>query len=310
VSKGETALIESAQAMGMAQVPEGGHNPATSTSRGMGELILEALDLGIRDFIITLGGSATNDGGFSMAQALGVRFLSSDGIELADGGINLRELAHIDVSNIDSRLKECEFLVLCDAGVPLTGETGVSLMFSEGKGASPETASQLDAALINFSSIVNEELGVDLADVRWAGAAGGLASSLVVFLHGELKLGVEVTLDAVNLPDSLIGADLVITGEGSVDEQTIFDKAPIGVARLANKHGIPVIAVCATVGKEFEKVFDHGIDAVVAVAGRDGWTQGEIVFESDIAEATRDIMGQISEGATLRAPSGLMLRSS
>jgi len=303
MSDGQTALIETAHVIGLALVPEDKRDPGIMTSRGIGELILEILDLGFRDITLTLGGSATNDGGVGMARALGVRFFDSEGNELEDGGIKLLQLDRIDVSGLDPRIRDCTFRALIDAGVPLTGETGVSLMFSPGKGASLEEAQELDRAMIRFVSVTREQLGVNLIETQWAGAAGGLASSATVFLRADMALGVDVILDALKLAEQLKNADLVITGEGAVDEQTVYDKAPIGVARLAAIHSAPVVAICAVVGNNYQVVFDHGIDTVVAISAQDGWAKpGDIVSEKLISETTRDLISQITTSGELDSP--------
>jgi glycerate kinase len=303
MSDGQTALIETAHVIGLALVPEDKRDPRITTSRGIGELILEVLDLGFRDITLTLGGSATNDGGVGMARALGVRFFDSEGNELEDGGIKLLRLDRIDVSGLDPRIRDCTFRALIDAGVPLTGDSGVSLMFSPGKGASLEEAQELDRAMTRFVSVTREQLGVDLIEMQWAGAAGGLASSVTVFLRADMALGVDVILDSLKLAELLTNADLVITGEGAVDEQTVYDKGPIGVARLAVIHSTPVVAICAVVGNNYQVVFDHGIDTVVAIAAQDGWAKpGDIVSEKLISETTRDLISQITTSGELDSP--------
>ena len=262
---GNTAVIEMARTSGLALVPIAKRDPLVTTTYGLGEAITHALDAGFRQLIIGIGGSATNDAGAGMAQALGVRLLDDDGRDLAFGGASLARLSRIDLSGLDERARESTFQVACDVSNPLTGPEGASAIYGPQKGATPQTVEQLDAALGHFAEVVRRDVGVDINDMRGAGAAGGLGAGLVAFLDGELRAGVDIVLDTVGLDEQLEGADLVITGEGCLDYQTVYSKAPIGVAERARARGIPVVSVSGSLGVRYRDVHEHGIDAAVAI---------------------------------------------
>ena len=262
---GRTAVIEMARTSGLALVPPERRSPLLTTTFGLGEAILDALDAGFRRFIIGIGGSATNDAGAGMAQALGIRLLNADGRDLPHGGAALARLDRIDLSGLDERAVESEFLVACDVSNPLTGPEGASAIYGPQKGATPEMVAQLDEALKHFARIVKRDLGADIDPVPGAGAAGGLGGGMMAFLGGELNTGVDIVLETIDLDSHLDGADLVITGEGQMDYQTVYAKAPIGVAGRARSLGIPVIAVSGSLGEGFRDVHEHGIDAVSAI---------------------------------------------
>ena len=262
---GVTAVAEMARTSGLALVRLEDRDPLNATTYGLGEVILEALEAGYRRFILGIGGSATNDAGAGMAQALGVRLLDADGADLTPGGAALANLARIDASGLDPRAAEAEFDVACDVNNPLTGPEGASAVYGPQKGATPEMVEQLDAALANFAEVVKRDLGADVNDVPGSGAAGGLGGGIMAFLGGRLRPGVDIVLDTVDLASRLDGADLIITGEGCMDFQTVYNKAPIGVARLAGERNIPVIGVSGSLGDGFTDVHEHGIAAAVAI---------------------------------------------
>jgi glycerate kinase len=262
---GRTAIIEMARTSGLALVPIEKRDPLVTTTYGLGEIIKHALDAGFRSFIVGIGGSATNDGGAGMAQALGVRLLDAGGLDLSFGGAELSRLARIDTSGLDPRAGESIFSIACDVNNPLTGPEGASAVYGPQKGATPETVAQLDAALSHLADVVRSDIGVEIDDVPGAGAAGGLGGGLIAFLKGRLRTGVDIVLDAVGLDAHLEGADLVITGEGCLDFQTVYDKAPIGVARRAKARGIPVISISGSLGDRYRDVHQHGIDAASAI---------------------------------------------
>ena len=230
---GQTAVIEMAAASGLPLVPEEKRNPLVTTTYGTGELIKAALDQGCKKIIVGLGGSATNDGGAGMAQALGVGLFNQEGVNLAFGGCNLRDLARIDISGLDPRIKETEIVAACDVDNPLCGPAGASAVFGPQKGADPEMVEQLDHALAHFGWKVHEQIGVDILNLPGAGAAGGLGGGLVGFLGAKLKPGIDIITEITGLEKMMAGADLVITGEGQTDFQTARGKAPAGIARLA-----------------------------------------------------------------------------
>ena len=262
---GLTAVIEMARTSGLALVPPEKRSPLLTTTFGLGEAILQALEAGFRRFIIGIGGSATNDAGAGMSQALGIRLLDAAGDDLARGGAALAGLERIDLSGLDRRAGESEFLVACDVSNPLTGPEGATAIYGPQKGATPEMVAQLDAALKQFAHLVKRDVGADIDQVPGAGAAGGLGGGIMAFLGGELKTGLDIVLETVDLESHLDGADLVITGEGQLDHQTVYAKAPIGVAGRAKAHGIPVIAVSGSLGEGHQDVREHGIDAVAAI---------------------------------------------
>ena len=262
---GQTAVIEMARTSGLALLSLAERDPLRATTYGLGEVIREALDAGFRSFIVGIGGSATNDGGAGMAQALGIRLLDERGKDLPLGGAALADLRKIDMSGLDERAIEARFSVACDVSNPLTGPEGASAVYGPQKGATPGLVEQLDAALKNFAEVVERDIGTSIDAVHGSGAAGGLGGGMMAFLEGSLRAGVDIVLDHVGLDEKIKGADLVITGEGRIDFQTVYNKAPIGVARRAKERNIPVIAVCGSVGKGFENVHAEGIDAVVSI---------------------------------------------
>ena len=262
---GVTAVIEMARTSGLALVPDEKRDPLITTTFGLGEAIIHAIDAGYRRFIIGIGGSATNDAGAGMAQALGVRLLDSAGRDLEFGGAALSRLDHIDMSGLNSTVRSCEFLVACDVNNPLTGPTGASAIYGPQKGATPEMIERLDAALLHFSEVVKRDIGVEINDIPGSGAAGGLGGGMIAFTNGELRAGVDIVLDTVRLDDYLTGCNLVITGEGSMDHSTIYNKAPVGVAERAKRLGIPVVGISGSLGAGFQDVHEHGIDALAAI---------------------------------------------
>lgn len=265
LSNQTTAVIEMAAASGLNLIKSRDRNPWLTTTYGTGELIKAALDLGIRHIIIGLGGSATNDGGMGMLQALGVKFLDLEGIELKQGGGELGKLTHIDLSCCDDRLKDTRFQVICDVDNPLCGPQGASYFFGPQKGATQDMFESLDNNLAHYAQIVHQTTGIDILDTKGAGAAGGMGAAFLGILKQRLLPGVEVIMESVGFDKNLADSTLVITGEGCIDAQTVCGKAPIGVARAAKKHGIPVIVIAGSTGVDVERVYQYGIDAVYSV---------------------------------------------
>lgn len=262
---GKTAIIEMAAASGLHLVPAEKRNPLFTSTRGTGELISAALDLGVKHIIIGIGGSATNDGGAGMVQALGGRLLDEAGLNIGPGGGALCELASIDLTGLDARLKDVHVEVACDVDNPLTGPRGASAIFGPQKGATPEMVELLDRNLTHFANIVEKELDKSFRDIEGAGAAGGLGASLLAFLNADLKRGIDIVLGAVNFEDTVKDADLVITGEGRIDSQTIYGKTPIGVAKAAKKYGVSVIGLAGSLADDSHVVYEHGIDALFSI---------------------------------------------
>lgn len=262
---GKTAVIEMAAASGLHLVPVEQRNPLVTTTRGTGELILSALDLGVEHMIIGVGGSATNDGGAGMVQALGGRLLDTNGHDIMLGGGMLSEISSIDLTGLDQRLKKVKIEVACDVDNPLTGPRGASAIFGPQKGATPEMVQLLDQNLTHFADVVEALLGRSFRNIEGAGAAGGLGGSLVAFLNAELKRGIQIVLNSVNFDEVVKDANLVITGEGRIDSQTIFGKTPIGVAKAAKKYGVPVIGIAGSLSKDCDVVYEHGVDALFSI---------------------------------------------
>jgi glycerate 2-kinase len=276
---GKTAVIEMAAASGLHLVPREKRNPLVTTTRGTGELILAALNEGAEHIIIGIGGSATNDGGAGMIQALGGRLLDRHGQEIGPGGGSLSELADIDLSGIDPRLKRAKIEVACDVDNPLTGPKGASAIFGPQKGATPEMIATLDKNLQHYADVIERVLGKQVKDIPGAGAAGGLGAGLLAFLEAELKRGVEIVLETMKFHERIQDASLVITGEGRIDGQTIFGKTPIGVAKSAKRYNIPVIAIAGSLSDDSDVVLSHGIDALYSIV------PGIIPLEKALANA-------------------------
>ncbi|HEX8403182.1 MAG TPA: glycerate kinase [Duganella sp.] len=265
---GATAVIEMAAASGLELVPAARRDPLRTTSYGTGELIRDALDAGARRFVLGVGGSATNDGGAGMLQALGGRLLDGAGGELAPGGAALAALDKIDLSGLDARIVDCVFDVACDVSNPLVGPQGASHIFGPQKGASADMVETLDASLRHYADVIARDLGRQVADVPGAGAGGGIGAAMLVFLGGRLRPGSEIVTAAVGLDAAVADADLVITGEGRIDSQTIHGKTPVGVARVAQRHGKPVIAIAGCLAPGAAVMHGHGIAAVFGAVSR------------------------------------------
>ncbi len=265
---GATAVIEMAAASGLMLVPPAQRNPLRTSSRGTGELIRAALDAGARRFILGIGGSATNDGGAGMVQALGARLLDAEGRDVDGSGGDLARVERIDVSGLDARLAECRIEVACDVDNPLTGARGASAVFGPQKGATPEMVQTLDANLARLARLIERDLGVAVDQVPGAGAAGGMGAAMLAFFGATLKPGIEIVTAAVDLERHVRDADLVITGEGRIDFQTVHGKTPVGVARVAKRHGKPVIGIAGSLGAKVGVVHEHGIDAVFSVLSK------------------------------------------
>ncbi len=261
-----TAVIEMAQASGFALVPPDKRDPTVTTTYGTGELIEAALDFEARRFLIGIGGSATCDAGIGAAQALGIKIYREDGLEIGFGGAELIKITGIDRSTIDSRISGTEFLVASDVNNPLYGPYGAAHVFAPQKGASADQVNLLDQGLINFARVVEKDLGVDISNIPGGGAAGGLGAGLVAFLGASIKPGAELIIEAVGLREKIKGADLVITGEGQIDAQSVYGKAPVGVTRLAKKNSVKVVAIAGRLGQDYEKVFDAGVEQVFSLA--------------------------------------------
>lgn len=295
------AVIEMAAASGLEGVPPDLRDPRTATSRGTGELILAALDAGARRFVLGVGGSATNDGGAGMLQALGVRLLDDAGNDIGPGGAALAQLARIDASGLDARVREAEFRIACDVDNPLTGPRGASAVFGPQKGATPAMVARLDAALAHYADIVKRDLGRDVAQMPGAGAGGGIAAAMVVFLDGQLRPGIDIVTEAVGLDAAVRDADLVVTGEGRIDGQTVNGKTPMGVARVARRHGKPVVAIGGSLAPDAGAVHAEGIEVVLAAVARPCSVADALAdADANLRRAARNLAAALSLGARLR----------
>lgn len=292
---GKTAVIEMAAASGLPLVPENKRNPLLTTTYGTGELIASALSRGVEKIIVGIGGSATNDAGVGMAQALGAEILDADGEQIGFGGGNLDQIEKINLDKLDARLKEVEIVAACDVDNPLYGENGAAYVYAPQKGADQETVEILDQNLRHFNQKSIDELNINTDKIAGAGAAGGLGAGLVAFLNAELRAGIDIILDFIKFDEKLEDVDLVITGEGMLDGQTIYGKTPIGVSRSAAKKNIPVIAVAGTLGTGVEKILDHGINSYFSIIDRPA-SLAEIIAESPelIAKLAEQIMRTIN----------------
>ncbi|MGG0824764.1 glycerate kinase [Paenibacillus turicensis] len=280
---GFTGAIEMASASGIHLVTKETKNPLITTTYGTGQLILECLDRGMKQIIIGIGGSATNDGGTGMAEALGAKFLDENGNTLPRGGGSLGQLATIDVSGLDPRLNDVRIIVACDVTNPLCGEHGASHVFGPQKGATPEMVAQLDQSLAHYADVVKTQLNKDIRDVPGAGAAGGLGAGLLIFTQATLQKGIEIVIDYTNLKEKLQDADFVFTGEGGIDFQTKFGKTPFGVAQAAKLSGKKVIAIAGYIGEGIETLYEAGFDAIFGIV------PGALELEKLLAEGPQNV---------------------
>jgi len=268
LGNGTTCIIEMAMSSGLYLIEHHERNPMRTTTYGFGQLIAAALDQGCREFILAVGGSATNDGGAGMLQALGVKLLGADGDEIGFGGGELSRLHSIQTDGMDPRLGECEFIIACDVDNPLIGPRGASAVFGPQKGATPEMINQLDENLKQFADVIEQALGTAIHHIPGTGAAGGLAGGILAFLNGKLESGVSIVARVTGLEEAMAGADLVLTGEGRVDFQTIGGKTPYGVAKLAHSCGVPAILLAGSVGDGIDALYEHGVTAVLSIVNK------------------------------------------
>lgn len=289
---GKTAVIEMAQASGLTLIKLEERNPLVTSTFGTGQLIKAALDLGCTKLIIGIGGSATNDGGMGMAQALGFQFLDGEGQPLGAGGAELARLAKIDLSNVDPRLKDVQIEVACDVDNPLTGPQGAAHIYGPQKGATPEMVEFLDQALANYDLVLQRDLGKDVGLTPGAGAAGGLGTGLMALLGGKLVSGIELVLRVLRFTEKTKGAELVLTGEGKFDAQSAYGKVPVGVGRQCLKLGVPVVVVAGTVLPDAERLHQEGITAYFSIQNRpmsleEAMENGAELVENQVAEVVR-----------------------
>lgn len=289
---GKTAVIEMAAAAGLPLVPENKRNPLITTTYGVGEIIKDALSKGCKSFIVGIGGSATNDGGVGMLSALGFGFLDKNRKPIRQGAIGLMDLEYIDVSNVLPELKDCEFRIACDVSNPLCGENGCSAVYGPQKGADKEAIEQMDGWLNAYADKAKNVFPNSDKNYPGTGAAGGMGFAFMTFLGGILRPGVDIVTDHICIDEKVRDADIVITGEGRLDGQTVMGKAPIGVARIAKKYGKTVIAFSGTVTDDAVKVNTHGIDAFFPIC-RKPMTLAEAMNKDNAVKNMSDTSEQV-----------------
>lgn len=282
-----TAIMEMAQASGITLIDKSKLNPLYASTFGTGQMILDAVNRGCRKIIIGIGGSATNDGGQGMAAALGVRFSDRNGIPVGWGGGALINIADIDLSRLEPKLKEIEFIAACDVDNPLCGENGASNVFGPQKGATPEMIDILDRGLRNYAKVIGRKTGIDILSIKGSGAAGGLGGGLTAFCHARLDKGIEIIMDTVHIDKKIQNADIVITGEGRADYQSAYGKVPSGVAGRCKKYRKPVFAIAGYADKGYRELYKCGIDSVIS----------SIVAPMDNDEAIRNSVQMIEDAS-------------
>lgn len=265
---GSKAIIEMSVASGLTLVPDTQRNPLLTTTFGTGELILDAMNQGCRDITVAIGGSATNDGGMGCMKALGVKSFSADGKELSGIGSDLASVSAIDTGSMDSRIKDCRFTVMCDVKNPLCGENGATRTFARQKGASDKDIEQLEAGMIHYLDLIASLFGIDCDAMEGAGAAGGLGAALKVFLQADMQSGIETVLRLIHFDEKLHDADLVITGEGCTDSQSVCGKVMQGVGMHAKKYGIPCLGLSGSLGAGADKILDYGIHSLHCIINK------------------------------------------
>ncbi|WP_028273731.1 glycerate kinase [Atopococcus tabaci] len=261
----QLAVIEMAASSGLEKVAKENRNPLHTTTLGFGELIKDALDEGVKEILVGIGGSATNDGGAGMVMSLGGKLLDKDGRSIAPTGEGLGDLHSIDISGLHPRIKEVTIKVACDVDNPLTGKNGASYVYGPQKGGTEEQIEQLDGYLAHYAKMVKKAVGKEIEHVPGAGAAGGLGAGLMAFLDAELQRGGDLLADLLDLEETIKEADLVITGEGGINHQTIYGKTPVAVAKVAKKYDVPVIAIAGSLSSGYDTVHDEGIHAVFSI---------------------------------------------
>lgn len=300
---GTTCVIELAMCAGLTMLEKHERNPLHTTTFGFGQLIVSALDRGCRQFILGLGGSATNDGGAGMLQALGVELLDGEGHSIGYGGGELLRLAEIRTDRMDPRIAESHFTVACDVDNPLIGEFGASAVFGPQKGASPDMVRTLDAGLERFADLIAVRRGIAIHQMPGTGAAGGISGAILAFLDGTLESGVELVMRAAGLEAAIRDANLVITGEGQVDVQTARGKTPWGVARMAQQYNVPAIVLAGSAGSGIDRLYEDGVTAVISIVNK------PMSLEEAMAQAA-PLLEQAAEQAVriFRAGTGLTSR--
>lgn len=276
-----TAVVELAVASGLTLLQENERNPFLTSTYGTGQLIRAALARGAKKIIVGLGGSATNDGGAGLLQALGVELLDKNRNSLPLGGIHLKDLAYINAENITSEFKSAQILIASDVNNPLLGESGASAIFGPQKGATPSQVEALDAALSNYNQVLFKTLGKNFKDIKGAGAAGGTTVALLAFSQAQIEPGIDLVLDTLNFEEKLKKADLLIGGEGKIDKQTLLGKGLMGLAQRARKYNVPFLALAGSIEEGAEGLYQHGLRAMLPIA------PGPITLESSLTQAAQ-----------------------
>lgn len=284
----KTAVIEMAAASGLALLEKDERNPMDTTSFGTGQLIKYAIEEGYKDIIIGIGGSATNDGGAGMLMALGAKLLDANGEDIGLGAKGLGKLKSIDLYNFHEDIKDCNFVVACDVDNPLVGKRGASYVFGPQKGADEHMVKILDANLENFGKVVEDTLGISLLQYPGAGAAGGMGAALLAFLDAELERGIDIVIEATQLERKIMDSNLVITGEGKIDDQTQFGKTPYGIATLAKKYNKPVIAIAGGIGEDASVLYEKGIDSIFSIVNKPMTLEEAMVHGESLLEDTAE----------------------
>lgn len=277
------AIIEMAEVSGLMLLKENERNPLKTTTYGLGQLICDAMDKGCETIIIGIGGSATNDGGAGMLKALGVKFLDAYGNDVGADGESLGRICTIDMSGMDKRVRDVRFIVACDVDNPLYGPNGASYIYGPQKGADDAMLELLDRNLKHYGDIIDGIFKKPISSYPGSGAAGGLGAGLMAFLGAELEKGIDLIIKLTNLEEKIKSSDIVVTGEGKIDSQTVHGKTPFGVAELAKKYGIPVIAICGTLAKGYEILYQNGFDSIFSI------TDGPMTLE-DALKNSRELI--------------------
>ncbi|WP_168394126.1 glycerate kinase family protein [Acinetobacter indicus] len=296
IDDGKTVVIEMAKANGIHLIPLAQRNPALTSTYGTGEMIRQALDLGVSKIVIGLGGSVTNDAGSGMAQALGVKFLDQAGLEVQPCGGNLKQICEIDLSALDARLATTEMLIASDVNNPLCGEYGASAIFGPQKGATPELVKILDQNLGYFANLVETTLGVNVQHQAGAGAAGGLGFGLLAFARAKIQSGVELLIQQTGLTEKITQADVVLTGEGKIDRQTFMGKTPFGVAQVAKSLNKPVYAFAGMIGEDIEPLLEAGFTQIIGINPLDISVEDAIRnAENNLTDSVENVMQSLKK---------------
>lgn len=290
---GNIAVMEMAMASGITLLASDELNPMLTSTYGTGQMIADALDRGADEIYIGVGGSATNDGGMGMAMALGVRFLDKEGQELLPKAASLAKIETIDISHLHPKLQETRIRILSDVKNPLCGLEGASYIYGRQKGADEAMIEELDQALRHFAELVEKQLGKDYIDTPGAGAAGGLGYGLLVFTQAEMKSGIDVVLDLIKLDDHIKDQDLIVTGEGRMDNQTAFGKTPVGVSMAGKRHGVPTVAVVGSIALDTEAVYDKGISLVLDIVHQPMTLEQAITNAKPLVENAGKTIGRL-----------------